>query len=467
MIEKNWDQYKDLEYYPDRVCVCGRKIKVRSHHKYGIPKYCCSGHSYMGKTRSGEFCGNLSKTRKGGGNPMFGKHPSIETIEKRKESTRRTVKERGYTFSGEAIEKIRKSKIGDKNPAKRPEVREKMKKVSKEVQNRPEVKERSRETAIKQWEDPEVREKTIKTLKIVQNRPEVKEKHRNFMVECWKDPEYREKQIRAIFKGMNRKPSKLEDRLLSFFEKYNLDFKYSGTGALIVGGKVPDFYFFLFKDKLVEVGNIDCYRVFKPNITKQKYTRSRKKHFAKYGFQTLVIWDEELSNEAILLARVKKFLRKGTVLVASHCDDELIGTYSFLKKIGVESVIYVESDLERRKEALRCAKQFGFTPIFLSGVDELEDRLLELNPSVVFTHDLDDLHPLHKLVSKIVQVVSRKSNYQIAYYSVDMNTGYIRELSKEKQEEKREMLNRIYSSQSSLWENDWRYYDALTPPTTL
>jgi len=30
MIE-NWDQYKDLEYYPDRVCKCGcgDRIKVR------------------------------------------------------------------------------------------------------------------------------------------------------------------------------------------------------------------------------------------------------------------------------------------------------------------------------------------------------------------------------------------------------------------------------------------------------
>jgi len=46
MIE-NWDQYKDLEYYPDRVCKCGcgGRIKVQSHHKYGgIPEY-ARGHN--------------------------------------------------------------------------------------------------------------------------------------------------------------------------------------------------------------------------------------------------------------------------------------------------------------------------------------------------------------------------------------------------------------------------------------
>jgi len=41
-VIENWDQYKDLEYYPDRVCVCGceGRIEVKVHHKYtGVPKY--------------------------------------------------------------------------------------------------------------------------------------------------------------------------------------------------------------------------------------------------------------------------------------------------------------------------------------------------------------------------------------------------------------------------------------------
>lgn len=41
MIE-NWDQYKDLEYYPDRFCACGcnGRIRVYSHHKgSGIPNF--------------------------------------------------------------------------------------------------------------------------------------------------------------------------------------------------------------------------------------------------------------------------------------------------------------------------------------------------------------------------------------------------------------------------------------------
>jgi DNA-directed RNA polymerase beta' subunit len=47
MITENWDQYKDLEYYPDRFCACscGGRIKVHPMHKYhGIPEY-ISGHN--------------------------------------------------------------------------------------------------------------------------------------------------------------------------------------------------------------------------------------------------------------------------------------------------------------------------------------------------------------------------------------------------------------------------------------
>jgi len=48
---ENWDQYKDLEYYPDRVCKCGcgGRIKVKAYHSwYGIPDY-IRGHGNRGK----------------------------------------------------------------------------------------------------------------------------------------------------------------------------------------------------------------------------------------------------------------------------------------------------------------------------------------------------------------------------------------------------------------------------------
>jgi len=54
MVE-NWKQYRDLEYYPDRVCRCGcgGRIEVKSTHKYtGIPLY-IYGHNAQGKSYLG------------------------------------------------------------------------------------------------------------------------------------------------------------------------------------------------------------------------------------------------------------------------------------------------------------------------------------------------------------------------------------------------------------------------------
>jgi len=62
MIE-NWDQYKDLEYYPDRLCACGcgGRLKVDHMHKYrdSIPEY-IHGHNGRGLKvpRETRICAN-------------------------------------------------------------------------------------------------------------------------------------------------------------------------------------------------------------------------------------------------------------------------------------------------------------------------------------------------------------------------------------------------------------------------
>jgi len=109
MIE-NWEQFKDLEYYPDRVCKCGcgERIKVQSHHKYqGIPEY-ISGHNTRvtgSPAKRPEVRKVLSEQKIGDNNPakrpevrarmsasQTGKHQSQETKEKRGESLRNSEK---------------------------------------------------------------------------------------------------------------------------------------------------------------------------------------------------------------------------------------------------------------------------------------------------------------------------------------------------------------------------------------
>ena len=68
--------------------------------------------------------------------PMLGKHHSEEFREQRRKTSI------GYRHSEAAIEKMRAAKLGDQNPAKRPEVREKISKAAKEI-----------------WEDSDYQEK--------------------------------------------------------------------------------------------------------------------------------------------------------------------------------------------------------------------------------------------------------------------------------------------------------------------
>lgn len=93
MIE-DWDKFKDLEYYPDRVCGCGcgSRIKVRPSHKYdGIPKYI---HNHHQKGKVSEKKGRTYEE-------MYGEEKAKEIKQKQ-------------------------GVLGDDNPAKRPEVRRKI-----------------------------------------------------------------------------------------------------------------------------------------------------------------------------------------------------------------------------------------------------------------------------------------------------------------------------------------------------
>lgn len=108
---ENWDQYKDLEYYPGHFCHCSCKgrIKVKSHHRwYGIPKY-LPGHNRRGKhpdrpnmrgennpAKRPEVRKKIRESKKGRNNPMYGKrgkdcplygrHHTKEHIQKQKET---------------------------------------------------------------------------------------------------------------------------------------------------------------------------------------------------------------------------------------------------------------------------------------------------------------------------------------------------------------------------------------------
>jgi len=112
--------------------------------------------------------------------------------------------------------------------------------------------------------------------------------------------------VRNWSKSMNLRPNKKESILLRILQDLKLPFKYSGDGDCIIGGKIPDFINVDGKKQLIEF--FGKYWHEKDRIDNGQ---SRIKHFKQYGYDTLIIWEEELKNEN-LKNLCEKLLKFGT-----------------------------------------------------------------------------------------------------------------------------------------------------------
>lgn len=141
--------------------------------------------------------------------------------------------------------------------------------------------------------------------------------------------------------------------------------------------------------------------------------------------------------------------QKRYIIIAPHPDDEIIGCYRLFKNQLIKKIIYIYPiDTNRLEEIKQFSLNYGIEyeiiPIELlyENLDREESYLV---PS------LNDHHPLHRQVNTMLRTFKK------GYYSIDMNTEYIQELSKEESKEKEFILNRYYPSQSSLWSVDKKY----------
>lgn len=141
------------------------------------------------------------------------------------------------------------------------------------------------------------------------------------------------------------------------------------------------------------------------------------------------------------------------IIIAPHPDDCLIGCWSLVKRGMIDKVYYLDVTPIRYRYARQAGKELGFSV----GVIKFKDlyAFLEKNPSHTYlVPDIADNHLLHKAVN----CVGRLSGCHLGYYSTEMNTGYVKELSAEMKKEKLFALNKFYPDQSSLWKYDWKYF---------
>ena len=166
--------------------------------------------------------------------------------------------------------------VGDKNPSKRENVREKIR-LSKLGKKRKPFSE--------EW----------------------KEKIRVGAKRVWENLEYKERVLHSQRKSMGIKPNNPEKIMIELIKENNLPFNYVGNGKVWFKGENhifnPDFLSQNPKH-IIEVFG-EYHHTLPKNVERDK---ERLKTYESYGYKTLVIWSKELKNSIQVIEKINKFI---------------------------------------------------------------------------------------------------------------------------------------------------------------
>jgi hypothetical protein len=138
-------------------------------------------------------------------------------------------------------------------------------------------------------------------------------------------------------------------------------------------------------------------------------------------------------------------------VIAPHPDDEIIGCFTVLK--NVESVFFLDGE-ERKEEAVSSSEAFNFKFLFI----KFEEINSFLKGKIFAPDPFTETHPLHKIVGmEVFKEWMNKQNFELYFYTTNMNTFYTRELNQSRKDEKEKLLKQIYVSQRDLW-RDKKYF---------
>ncbi len=131
-----------------------------------------------------------------------------------------------------------------------------------------------------------------------------RQKMRETRLKLWRNPEYREKTIKATIKSLLKSPTSYERKIISLIKKYNLPFKYTGDGQIIIDSLNPDFMSTNGKKLIIETYTQWCHI--------DNYEEVRSKRLFKYGYKILFLSDEILYRnpnwEQICLTKINDFI---------------------------------------------------------------------------------------------------------------------------------------------------------------
>lgn len=126
----------------------------------------------------------------------------------------------------------------------------------------------------------------------------------------WQDPEYRDKVIINSRLSQAIHPNKPETAVLNLLNEIDPgNWKFTGDGQIVIGGKIPDFFNIDGHKKIIEVfgdywhgERARCY---------EETEQGRIDLFREYGYSTLVIWESELKNPEAVRVKIGEFVKGG------------------------------------------------------------------------------------------------------------------------------------------------------------
>ena len=118
----------------------------------------------------------------------------------------------------------------------------------------------------------------------------------------WQDPKY----IKIMIKARRTQPNKAELKLNSILQsilpnEHVLNVK---GNIMVLGGKIPDFVNINGRKKVIELFGNYWHKERLRNYTETE--KGRIEYFKKFGWDTLIIWEQELNNEESLKEKLLK-----------------------------------------------------------------------------------------------------------------------------------------------------------------
>jgi len=189
----------------------------------------------------------------------------------------------GKKRNEETRKKLSFSKLGNKNPAKKPEVREK---IRQSITN-----------LIKKEGHPS-------KGKHLSEETKLKIKLNHWSRKIYENQDIKKAFFKKMLRNLVKKPNKKE-QLLNLILQSNFpnEWKYVGSGDFWIGSKCPDFININGKNLVIEL--FGDYWHTKKIKTLTDTEEGRKQFFQQHGFSTLVIWDKELKYPEKIIEKVK------------------------------------------------------------------------------------------------------------------------------------------------------------------